>query len=73
MYRYQELANAIVAQAVYDYADLLKKQKKRPDSHRLKADMKALNRFFHSQWYATLTAVDPDVLLEKLKKEAENA
>ncbi len=73
MYGYQELANAIIVQAVYDYTSLLKKQKKRPDSYRLKADKKALDRFFHSQWYATLTAVDPDVLLERVKKEAESA
>ena len=55
---HEELANAIVLQAVKDY--------------RLHDDEKALasiERFFRSDWFSVLTNVDPEMLIAKLRKE----
>jgi len=58
MNSYEELANAIVLQAVKDY--------------RLHDDLKELariERFFRSDWFSVLTNVDPEILITKLRKE----
>lgn len=55
---YEELANAIVLQAVKDY--------------RLHDDEPTLNeieRFFRSGWFSVLTKLDPECLISKLRKE----
>ena len=36
----------------------------------LKRDIMEVERFFHSDWYATLTDIDPDYLIDRLRKEA---
>ena len=55
---YQELANAIVLQAVKDY--------RMTDEKR---ELKEIERFFRSAWFGVLTSVDPDLLISKLRKE----
>ena len=55
---YEELANAIVLQAVKDY--------------RLHDDEQALasiERFFRSGWFGVLTSINPEMLISKLRKE----
>ena len=61
---YQALANGIIEQAVKDYRAALKTLRRHPDS---KA---AMASFFHSSWFAVLTDIDPDYLIERLRKEA---
>ncbi len=56
---YQALANGIIEQAVKDYRDALRRLKKHPD----------VEEFFHSSWYGVLTQVDPDYLIDRLRKE----
>ena len=68
---YQELANAIVAQAARDYLFLLRLLKHHPeDSEALKKALE-YESFFRSDWYGMLTDVDPEYLMEKLKKAVE--
>ena len=67
---YEALANAIVEQAVKDYRDALRRLKKHPDSKAAMADAMEIEEFFHSPWYGTLTQIDPDYLIERLRKEA---
>ena len=31
-----------------------------------------VERFFHSDWYSALTVIDPDYLIDRLRKEAAN-
>ena len=45
---YQELANAIVMQAVKDYRTSLLHSKKRPDSKGYQIEVASLERFFRS-------------------------
>ena len=55
---YENLANAIVLQAVKDY--------RLTDDE---AELAEIERFFRSAWFGVLTSVDPDLLISKLRKE----
>ena len=55
---YEELANAIIIQAVKDY--------RRTQSPQVRNEIK---RFFKSKWFSMLTNVDGDMLIKKLERE----
>ena len=66
---YENLANAIVAQAARDYLAALKKLKKNPGNRTAMDDAMRLEKLFHSGWYGVLTSVDPDYLIRKLREK----
>lgn len=66
---YQELANAIVLQAVTDYRSALRKLKRNPHNHLAQAEIDSIEQFFRSEWYTMLTSVDGEMLISKLKQE----
>jgi len=70
---YEQLANAIILQAVKDYRDALKKMKKRPRYDPAKDMIDEVERFFHTDWYRELTSVDGNFLIEKLRSEVRGA
>ena len=55
---YQELANAIVLQAVKDYR-----------LHENEQQLARIERFFRSDWFSVLTNVNPEIIITKLRKE----
>ena len=55
---YENLANAIVLQAVKDYR-----------LHDVEIELASIERFFRSGWFNTLTSIDPEMLIAKLRKE----
>jgi hypothetical protein len=55
---YEELANAIVLQAVKDYRLNDEEQ-----------ELASIERFFRSGWFSTLTSINPEMLISKLRKE----
>jgi len=55
---YENLANAIILQAVKDY--------RLTDNE---SELQEIERFFHSDWFSVLTSLDPDLLIKKLRKE----
>ena len=55
---YEDLANAIILQAVKDY--------------RLTDDEREIERFFRSGWFGVLSKVDPEFLIKELRKEKRN-
>ena len=55
---YEELANAIVLQAVKDY--------RLTDDE---AELAEIERFFRSGWVGVLSKVDPEYLIRNLRKE----
>lgn len=55
---YEDLANAIIIQAVKDY--------RRTKSPQVRSEIK---RFFKSEWFSMLTNVDGDMLIKKLERE----
>ena len=62
---YENLANAIVKQAVVDYKEPLRKLEKNPNDKEAKRDAERIERFFHSGWYTQLTGIDGDWLIRK--------
>lgn len=69
---YQNLANAIVIQAVRDFRKCAKIIKRRGyGSKEAVNEMRSIAEFIKSSWFKTLTSIDPDYLLEKLKEEVE--
>ena len=58
MENWHALANAIVLQAVVDY-----RMSEDP------RDLKMLEQFFKSPWFAALTSLDPEYLITELRKE----
>ena len=67
---YERLSNAIVLQAVKDYRNALKRLKKHPQNEKALNTKREVERFFRSDWYATLTSVDGEMLIRKLREEA---
>ena len=69
---WEDLANAIIISAVKDYVNAYRCILRRPDSECAQEEVKKLERFFFGEWYAKLTDLDPDYLLDRLKEEIEN-
>ena len=55
---YEELANAILLQAVKDYR-----------LHDDEKKLASIERFFRSDWFSVLTNINPEMLISKLRKE----
>lgn len=66
---YEKLANEIVLQAVSDYRAALKKVKKNPNNRDVIDEALQIEKFFRSEWYQTLTSLDGEYLIERLRKE----
>ena len=72
----ENLCNAIIIQAANDYKAALKKWSKldriEDDERRIKAEIRInqtiddVTRFFHSEWYATISNVNGPMLLRKI-------
>lgn len=58
---YEELANAIILQAVKDYRLTDDEQQ-----------LQEIERFFRSGWFGVLSKVDPEFLIKELRKEKQN-
>ena len=66
---YENLANAIVMQAVRDYRAARRKLKKNSKKAEAKAMLEDCERFFLSDWFETLTNVNGEIVLKKLQQE----
>lgn len=66
---YTDLANAIIIQAVKDYRNALKTLKRYPRYEPAKKVVAEVEEFFRSEWYRTLTSVDADMLMTKIRRE----
>ncbi len=68
---YENLANAIVLQAVKDYRVALKCLKANPRNRTAAADRVEIERFFRSRWFTILTSVDGEMLIRSLQREVD--
>ena len=68
---YEDLANAIILQAVKDYRMALKRLKANSRNRTAQADKAEIERFFRSQWYSALTDVNGEMLIRSLQKEVD--
>ena len=66
---YEELANAIILQAVMDYSDTLERLRYTLDDKSALHDKRSIERFFRSEWFSILTDLNGELLLKKLKEE----
>lgn len=66
---YENLANAIIITACDDYRMALKKIRRNPNNKEAMSEAMELERFFHSPWYSTLTSVDGDFIIRKIRTE----
>ena len=57
---YENLAQAIILQAVKDY--------RLTDDE---SELAEIERFFRSDWFGVLSKVDPEYLIKKLRKEKQ--
>ena len=64
---YENLANAIILQAVKDYKKALHRLDDNPRNRDALHDKVRLERFFHSAWYGILTDLDPERLMSGVK------
>ena len=63
----EKLANAIIIQAVKDYRVVYRAYLKNPTDYN-KKEVERNEAFFHSAWYKTLTDLDGDFLLNKVRQ-----
>ena len=66
---YENLANAIIVQAVKDYRAALRTLERNPKYTPALQDKLEVERFFRSDWYGLLTSVDGESLLRMLQEE----
>ena len=66
---WENLANAVILQAVKDYREARKKLRKRPKNEDAKLMISDCEAFFRSEWFKALTNIDGEMLLEKLREE----
>ena len=57
-----------MAQAARDYLYILRLLKRHPEDSRLQQEAAKFEEFFHSAWYDMLTDVDPEYLINRIKK-----
>lgn len=65
---YHRLANAIIMQAAVDYQAALKILDKNPKDYVAKRDLSEIERFFRSNLYRSMTNVDGEYLMKKLRE-----
>jgi hypothetical protein len=68
---YENLANAIILQAVKDYRMAMKCLRANPKNRTARADKDEIDRFFRSQWFTVLTSVDGEMLIRSLNMEVD--
>ncbi len=67
---WQDLADAIILQAVSDFRKTQKLLKQKSDNKEQLLELHRLERFFRSNWFKALTTLDGSQLLTDLRKEA---
>ena len=65
---YENLANAIIRDAVKMYKRALIRMYRHPESEAAKKEAEAQEQFFFSDWYGMLTNLDGGYLVRKLKE-----
>ena len=66
---WQDLANAIVAQAAEDYREALTVLKDFPEDQGAKSMKRDVERFYGSVYYTLMTKVDPQYILSRIRAE----
>lgn len=73
IYAYNELANAIIVQAIKDYRNVLRAIHNFSKDASVLRECRRIEKFFRSEWFSVLTDVDPEYLIGKIKAEVESS
>ena len=68
---YQELARAVILQAVKDFRPAYRRLKRYPDDRQAQKTVREITRFFCSQYFEGLTDLDGPALLHRVIKEID--
>lgn len=68
---YQELANAIILQAVKDFRFAYRRLRRFPHDRKAQSVVRDITKFFCSDYFEVLTTLDGPALLDRLIKEIE--
>ena len=71
--RWDELAKAIIKQAVDDWRTLIIEEKRALSEHGLKIGLREIRQFFKSDYCQSLMDGDPLVILKQLEKELKRS
>ena len=66
---WQELANAVIVQAAKDYRLAQYRNMKRPEQENTLREIRSLETFFRSKWFAVLSTLDGKRLLRDLREQ----
>ncbi len=66
---YEDLANAIIVQAVNDFKPAYKRLLNHPDDKAAARRVKQISKFFRSRYFSRLTTLNGPELLEQIRKE----
>ena len=66
---WENLANAIILQALEDYSAACLRLKKCPCRREWTERKRSIEHFFSSRWFRCLSGADPRLLLETARKE----
>ena len=69
---YQELANAIIEQAVKDYRTALAYHLKHPGNPKYQQNVCEIERFFRSNWYNALTDLGGEYLIREIRRRVQS-
>jgi hypothetical protein len=70
---WDELAKAIIKQAVDDWRILIREEKRALSEHGLKIGLMEIRRFFRSDYCQNLMDGDPLIILKQLEKELKES
>ncbi len=68
---WEDLANAIVAQAVDDYLAAHNTLQKFPGNYKAMMTQKEVLEFLRSNWYKELTSVDSSIIIQHLENKTD--
>ena len=66
---YNNLANAIILQAVKDYRKALRTLSLYPHNRSAQYESRSIEQFFRSGWFKVLTNLHTEALIKRLNKE----
>lgn len=69
-YCWEELANAVVLQAVKDYRTAEWRVRRYTDAKKSQVRIRECERFFRSEWFRVLTEINGEELIRQLRSEA---
>ena len=68
---YQQLANAIILQAVKDFKPAYRRLKRHPNDKLAQDRVREITQFFCSGYFASLTDLDGPALLNRIMREMD--